>query len=280
MDRRSTPANGRVAASSLRGTVDADYFTDGSPAVVLHSVTDLLATPKGARDRQLVFGAQVTEFERRDGWSFVQAHADGYVGYVKSAALSHDIGPDPTHVVTNAATHVYSAPDLKSPERLWLSMGVKLHVHEIADAFARTPAGFVPRQHLEPLDAPLPDLAETALRLLGCPYLWGGNTSAGIDCSGLVQLACHMAHLACPGDSDQQRRALGTALADDAPIARNDLFFWPGHVALAVNEADIIHANAHHMAVTTETFETVRARIDAAGEGPLLARKRLVPSSL
>ena len=280
MDRRLLPANGRVAAAYLKGKVEAEHFTEGTPAVITQSIADLLEKPDGTRDRQLLFGARVTEYDQRQGWSFVQAQQDGYVGYVRAAALSDAVGPDPTHVVCNQSTQIYTAADLKSQDRQWLSIGTDLHVLEWIDRFARTRFGFVPEQHLRPLKDGAPDLAATAMQLLGCPYLWGGNSSAGIDCSGLVQLACKMANRPCPADSDLQRTDLGDALPNGRAPRRNDLFFWPGHVALALDETRIIHANAHHMAVTIETLADAKSRIDAAGEGPLLAHKRLSPSSL
>lgn len=280
MDRRTTPANERVAATYLRGKVDAARYTDGQAGHVSDSYADLRASPDGPRDRQLLFGASVTVFDTFDGWSFVQSNADDYVGYVQSQAITIPPNDAPTHIVMTPATHAYTAPDLKSPESKWLSMGCHLPVLGQSGTFLETPVGFVPENHLREIDQPEEDPAAVARRLTMAPYLWGGNTSAGIDCSGLVQLAFTLCAIACPADSDQQRIAMGEDLAKQTPPRRNDLFFWPGHVALTISENKLIHANAHHMAVTVEDITEVMSRIDQAGDGPLVAHKRLSSSLL
>ena len=272
-DRRLTPANGRVAALHLRGIVTADAYVAGDPATVRLPVADLLASPGGPRDRQLLLGAAVTVYDRRDGWAFVQARADGYVGYLPEAAL----GPldAPTHRVATPATHVYEAESFKSPDLLHLSFGARLRVTAERAKFWETEAGFVPKKHLRPLDRPFSDPVTVAQIHFGVPYLWGGNSILGIDCSGLVQAALHACDISCPGDSDLQAQALGAVLPDDAPPQRGDLYFWAGHVALAVDEATLIHANAHHMAVAYEPIAAATLRIEAQGDGPVTLRRRL-----
>jgi cell wall-associated NlpC family hydrolase len=142
-----------------------------------------------------------------------------------------------------------------------------------AGAFAETPQGFVPRTHLRPLGDWAADPATVAESLLGTPYLWGGNSRAGMDCSGLVQLAFHACGRACPADSDLQQ-AVGAALPEDVPPRRNDLLFWKGHVALVLDSSRLIHANGHSMSVVTEGIAECFARIAAQGGGPVTARRR------
>ena len=272
-DRRLTPATERVAHVSLRGAVEAPAWTEGSPARVVLPVADLLARPSGPRDRQVLYGAAVTVIERRQGHAFVLAAADGYCGWLAEAAL----GPAEaaTHWISARASHLYREPSLKAPEAAGLSFGARLRLVAEAGRFAETADGwFVPRAHLLPLGDWLADPVEAAMRLLGAPYLWGGNSQAGVDCSGLVQLAFHAAGRACPGDSDLQRAAFGPALPEGTAPARGDLFFWPGHVALAVDGLHLIHANGFRAAVTLEGIETCLARIEAQGEGPLLCHIR------
>lgn len=268
-DRRLTPANGRVAAAHLRGQVAAARYVQGEAAEVAAPVADLLAAPEGARDRQLLLGEAVTVYERRGGWAFVQAAKDGYTGYVAEAAL----GPPgmPTHRVAARATHLYPAPEMKTRERMGLSHGVRLEVTGEAGRFVETPLGFVPRVHVAPLETPEADPVAVAERFLGAPYLWGGNAAFGIDCSGLVQAALTACAIACPGDTDMQE-GLGAPAA--GPPRRGDLLFWTGHVALVRDGETLIHANAHHMAVTIEAIAAVTARIAAAGEGPVTAHRR------
>ncbi|MBI1220629.1 MAG: NLP/P60 hydrolase [Rhodobacteraceae bacterium] len=274
MDRRETPANGRVAHSSLRGMVQADRFTDGEMARVTAPLAEVLAAPGRARDRQALMGARVLVLERRDGWAFVQRQQDGYVGYMAEV----DLGPDatPTHRVAAPATHLYPAANLKLREVALLSLGALLTIVGETGPWAETDGGlFVPAQHLRAVDDYDSDPVAVAAELLGTPYLWGGNSRSGIDCSGLVQAACHACGIACPGDTDLQRARLGRVLADGEPLRRGDLVFWKGHVALMADAGTILHANANAMAVSLEPYDAAVARILAAGEGPVLARKRL-----
>lgn len=271
-DRRLTPFSGRVAAVSLRGQVAAEAFTEGEPARILRPVVDLSPEPGALRDRQLIFGAAVTVIERRAGAAFVQAAADGYCGWVPAAALGAPAAP--THVVSAAATHVYREASIKRGEVMALSLGARLAVLEADATFLRIAEGFVPRPHARPLDPPETDPVAVAERLLGTPYLWGGNSREGIDCSGLVQAALALCGRACPADSDQQRGAFGPFLAAGTVPQRGDLFFWKGHVAMACDGEVLIHANGHTMSVAHEGIGACLARIEAAGEGPFLGLKR------
>lgn len=274
-DPRRTPANGRVAAAYLQGQVAAERFSDGTPAEVTAIVADLRRAPAGARDRQLLLGAAVTVFEDREGWSYVQSTSDGYVGYLRTDQL----GPRGalTHRVCTPATHAYTSDDMKTPERCALPFGAKLTVTNETRKFFETPLGFVPKKHLRPLEMPFGDPVSVAQMFFGTPYLWGGNSIWGIDCSGLVQAGCLACDLPCPGDSDMQETDLGTALAEDAPLQRGDAVFWKGHVGWMVDEVTLLHANAHAMAVAYEPFDQACLRIEAQGDGPVTARRRVSP---
>lgn len=271
-DPRSTPANLRVAARHLAEIPDGAVRVTPQPRRVIKPVCDLLRSPKGPRDRQILWGEIVEEYETHDGWSFVQARKDGYVGYVPTA----DLGPnsEPTHWVAKPATHVYDAPDIKSPDRAALSFGSRLTVLGETGAFAETAEGFVPRVHLLPADRRLADPVAVAELFLGTPYLWGGNSRFGIDCSGLVQTALIACGAACPGDSDQQQAALGRDVTD-GQMQPGDILFWKGHCALVATENRLIHANAFHMAVSHEPLRAAIDRIKSQGDGPITAHKRL-----
>lgn len=273
MDRRETPANGRVAHVSLRGQVTAKRYVEGEPARIAVPLTDLLAAPGGARDRQLTLGARVLVLDRQAGHAFVRSDRDGYVGYVTEDALGPDLPT--THWIAAPAAHLYPAPDLKQREIAMLSLGVELRVTGAAGQFLETPAGFVPATHLRALDDRPTDPVTVATLFLGTPYLWGGNSRFGIDCSGLVQAAHLACGIPCPGDTDLQQARLGHPLPKGAALQRGDLIFWKGHVALMVDAETILHANAHRMMVNTEGYEAAVARIAAAGEGAVTARNRL-----
>lgn len=235
-------------------------------------IADLRRAPDGPRDRQLLMGEAVTVLGITDGWAEVSAERDGYHGYLPENALGTGT---PTHRVRARATHLYAEPDFKTPERLSLSHGARLTVLSSGARFAETPQGHVPLAHLSPLETVESDPVTVAALFLGTPYLWGGNSSFGIDCSGLIQVGCLACGIPCPGDSGPQEAALGTILPEDAPLKRGDLLFWKGHVAWVADTDTLLHANAHHMAVAYEPITAAIARIKAQGDGPVTARKRL-----
>lgn len=274
IDRRLTPANSHIAHESLRDLIEAPQYTTGIWRRVGLGVANLLRAPGGARDRQVLYGERLLQLEARDGYAFVQAEKDGYVGYLALDTLQADGAA--THWVSAPGTHLYPQADFKQPEVMELSFGARVQVKTQDGRFAETDAGlFVPSAHLSPLSDPKPDIVATAALFLGTPYLWGGNGHAGIDCSGLIQAALIAAGHTCPGDSDLQEASLGRDIPDDTALQPGDLLFWRGHVAMVASDTQIIHANAHHMAVVYENTEDAIARIQDQGDGPVTSRKRI-----
>jgi cell wall-associated NlpC family hydrolase len=175
--------------------------------------------------------------------------------------------------VTTLRTLVFAEPDIKSPLLFGLPLGAGVTVvDEAEDRNARyallASGGAVVVQHLAPLGSFERDWTAVAERLLGVPYLWGGKTSLGIDCSGLVQVALAACGIGCPRDTDMQAEAAGAPLPLDAGIEnlrRGDLVFWTGHVGIMRNETILLHANAHHMQVASEPLLEAAERF--AGRG-------------
>ncbi|MDT8857458.1 NlpC/P60 family protein [Paracoccaceae bacterium Fryx2] len=271
MDRRLTPANARAALESLRGQVDAPRFTTGEAASVIRPLVDLRVEPGGPRDRQLLLGDGFLVIDRHEGHAFGQSVKDGHCGYLPEAAL----GPatTPTHWLAAPASHLYPAPDIRAPQFGALTLGARLTVLAEGPRFSQTTAGYVPTRHLRPLGQWHADPVAIAQVFLGTPYLWGGNSRAGLDCSGLVQASLLACGTPCPSDSDLQQ-ALGAPLADKAVLKRGDLLFWKGHVAMAMNADFMIHATSAFMAVVVENTKAAIARIAAGGDGPVIARRR------
>jgi cell wall-associated NlpC family hydrolase len=235
--------------------------------------------PDAPLDTEALMGETVTVYEEREGWSWVQLQADRYVGYMPSEALGPP-GAPPTHCVAALRTFVYPGPDLKLPPRLHLSLAAAVTVSGASGDYSRLASGgFVWSGHLSPLGQHERDFVAVAERLVGTPYLWGGKTSLGLDCSGLVQLSLAAAGIAAPRDTDMQEAALGTAISlltpDLSGLQRGDLVFWRGHVGIMLDAVRLLHANGHHMAVAIEALAEAEARIRANTFGPITTVKRL-----
>ncbi len=277
-DPRLTPANERVAHSALKGQVKAARFSDGDWRQVIAPTAPILDAPNGARLRELLLGEEFCVLETRDGACFGFSRRDGYVGHVPEAALGA-VQPA-SHMISAIRSYAKKIGALKDTgPHMLLSRGARLNICDEHGAWAHFRLGtqdmFVPRAHIRPIAQLEQDPASVAQMYLGTPYLWGGNSALGIDCSGLVQAALLACGIACPGDSDQQLASLGRPLGANSPYQRADLLFWKGHVAMVLNDRQMIHATANAMAVVVEDISAAIARITAAGDGPLLAHKRL-----
>lgn len=275
-----TTKSGIVAAAHLRGQLNADRFVEPTQYRVAMVVTDLLSSPQGSRERQLIRGETINVIHSDGGMAFGYTDKDGYVGWVDIGDILSHPKQTPTHTISAARSYAKSTPGLKTMGPVTpLPFGTRVVVTDEDDGWARiawdggkvTRDLYVPPQHLRPIDQPETDPAAVAERLIGTPYLWGGNSSFGIDCSGLVQAALLACATPCPGDSDLQENAIPNATGS---YQRGDLLFWKGHVAMVTDPDKIIHANAHHMAVAFEPIADAIARIQAQGDGPVTSHKR------
>ncbi len=270
LDRRRHAYRSDLADVMLQGRVDAARFTEGEMRTVVASVAPIRREPRfdAALDSEALRGECVKVFdETAEGWAWVQLAEDGYVGYLPADALGRP-GPAPTHRVAALASFVFPEPDMKRPPLERLTFGARVAVIDESGCYAQIETGgFVWARHLSPLGTHERDFVTVAERFLGVPYLWGGRSSLGIDCSGLVQVSLAAAGIAAPRDSDMQEAELGQEVGDwgTSGLERGDLVFWKGHVGIMRDGATLLHANAHHMAVAAEPFAEARARIDAAG---------------
>ena len=271
MDRRLHRASERIAHVSLAGQTTLP-LTAGEAAAVAPGLADLLSAPSGARERQLAHGEAFRVIDRERGHAFGFAEKDGYCGWLPEAALGPPLAP--THWVASTGTHLYEGPKVQHRDLAALPMGARLAVLGTSGAWAQVAGGWVPMVHLLPMGQWLLDPAAVAEGFLGAPYLWGGNSRAGLDCSGLVQMAHLACGIPCPGDSDLQEK-LGAELTKEEAPRRGDLLFWSGHVAMALDGTRLIHANGHTMNVAVENIDDCIARIAISGGGPVTHRRRM-----
>jgi cell wall-associated NlpC family hydrolase len=276
---RLTPARPDLAARALEGKVEAARFVEGEPREVIDPQLPLRRspTPDAALDTEALMGERVTVYETsEEGWAWGQLDADGYVGFLPASGLAAP-GPPPTHRVSALRTLVFPAPSFKFSPMGALPLGARLAVMRSEGRFALTASGgYVPAQHLAPVESREADFVTVAERFLGTPYMWGGKTSLGLDCSGLVQVALAACGVACPRDTDMQQTTVGE-VATDGPRRRGDLIFWRGHVAIARDESTMIHANAFHLAVAIEPIDQAIARIRGS-DGEVTCVRRVVGS--
>lgn len=280
LDPRLNAFRDDLAVVALKGQVEAPRFVSGRPAHVTVPVTALRRRPEadGPRDTELLHGECVSVFDEADGFAWVQSQRDAYVGYVSLDALGTGT-PAPTHRVSALRSFIYGEPDLKSPMHSWVSLNSPLVVSGTQGRFSTLAGGgYVFSDHLSPMDIFAPDYVSIAEQFLETPYLWGGRSSLGLDCSGLVQCALEAAGIPCPRDTDMQEAALGSAMPDSQPLQRGDLLFWKGHVGIMADGATLLHANATHMKTVEEAVEPAIARI-AQTDGPVTSVKRLAALS-
>ncbi|MGB7102594.1 MAG: C40 family peptidase [Xanthobacteraceae bacterium] len=278
-DPRLTPARADLAAKELEGKVAAARYVDGRLYEVIEPQAPLRNEPRPDTPlaTEALKGERVRIYDMNaEGWAWGQLAADGYVGWLPANALAPP-GPLTTHKVAALRTLVFPGPSIKLPPIEALPLGAHLAVARIADRMAVTAAGgYIPAAHLAPVGHHETDFVAVAERFVGVPYLWGGKTMLGLDCSGLVQVALTACGISCPRDSDMQEAALGVPFEHAAGLAdlkRGDLIFWKGHVGIVSDPGTLIHANAFYMAVTIEPIADAVERIANAGSDVTSGRR-------
>ena len=269
-DPRTTAARGDLAAKYLEGKVEATRFVTGEEFEISAATAPLRRAPSPDAElaTEALKGERVMIYDRNgEGWAWGQLNSDGYVGWLPDRALAKP-GARPTHRITALRTFAFPGPSIKLPPVEALVMGSMITVIREEGSFAVTHEGwYLPRQHVGLIDSRVPDFVAVAEQFAGTPYLWGGKSSFGVDCSGLVQVSLNAAGTGCPRDSDMQQEGLGRALdqSEAKKLKRGDLIFWKGHVAIVRDANSVVHANAHHMATVIESTREAVARIKAAG---------------
>jgi hypothetical protein len=275
-----SPFRQDIAASYLSKYVTSKRFVDGVKMQVLQGVTALRRNPDPYSEQvsQILFGSHFIVYEEKNSWAWGQSLDDHYVGYLPFSALDQGIDK-PTHRVSCLATNLYEEPSGKSRSIQGMPFNSVLKLEKLSrdGRFIQTPVGWVPLEHISPLEEQL-NYVEVAEMFLTCPYLWGGKTLLGIDCSGLVQVALNAFGIMCPRDTGMQFVALKAKHYDDrTSLGRGDIMFFPGHVGIMSDEENLIHANAHHMATVNEPLGHVIDRLREDHEDPVTG---YVPASL
>jgi cell wall-associated NlpC family hydrolase len=278
LDRRLNAFRTDLAEKRLEGQVDALRFVEGKPARVIASTTAMRPEPSltSGIDTELLFGEPVSVLDRRHGWAWVKSGVDDYVGYVEETALG-PAGAEPSHWVTAPRTFVYSEPDMKRPTVKALSMGSRIAVTGEAETrgtrYLLVEDGAVIAKHVAEVGMPVSgDYVDVATRFLASPYLWGGRSGFGLDCSGLVQLSMMMTGKTVLRDTDMQRASIGVEIGRDE-LRRGDLVFWKGHVAIMVDAGMMIHSSGFTMDVSHEGLDEAIKRIEPMYGLPLLYRR-------
>ena len=276
LDKRLNAYRPDLADARLADRVPVSRYAEGRPHVVSAPLIDVKAEPRhdARQTTQALMGEPVAVFEIADGWAWCQLGRDGYVGYVEAGALVEGI-EEATHEVAVPNTFLYPASDLKSAPYSTVYMNTPLSVGDVGEKWSRLADGrYVFTRHVRPLGTASGEPAAAAVVFEHTPYLWGGRTRLGLDCSGLVQTAVHACGLACPRDTDMMEREFGTALPmDPAGLERGDLVFWSGHVGMMLDGERLIHANGHHMLTVIEPLSEALRRIGSMFGQPTSFRR-------
>ncbi len=277
-DKRLTPARPDFAAEYLRGIVDAPRYVEGEERIVFDGSADLrrAPVPDAPLDTEALHGEIFTVYDQdEEGWSWGQLKRDGYVGFMPSKALTADIAA-PTHRVNVLRSFLFGGPSIKLPPMATLSMGSRLTIIGTKDQFAITHRGhYGIADHLQPIEIHATDFVAIAEKFIGIPYFWGGKTSLGLDCSGLVQVSLDAAGIEAPRDTDMQEKSVGTLLPINTQLKRGDLIFWKGHVGIMRDARELLHASGHQMLVVSEPLAEAAQRIEAKGAGPITSIRRI-----
>lgn len=274
LEKRLNAYRNDLADIRLKGKVEAKVFREGGLMQMLAPIATLHRAPAfdAPQETQVLMGEIIRVFDVAEGWAWVQLEQDGYVGYMRAEFLNAKIHTQSHHVIV-PSTVIYTKPNLKTQPVQFLPMNAKVAVTAVQDKFVElATGGFVFAEHLAPVAQVKSDFVWVAEQFLHTPYLWGGKSAHGIDCSGLVQVAFHMCGKECLRDADMQENDLGSPLLINNldGLKRGDLIFWDGHVGTMRDETTLLHASGHQMQVVSEPLQDVVAR-----NMPITKMKRL-----
>ncbi len=266
MDPRITPYRKDLAADFLEGQVDAARFVPGTRIQVCEPVADIrrAPVPDAALDSQALLGEYFKAYEiSGEGWAWGQLETEGYVGYVPTSALTNNI-KEPTHKICARTSFTYPIPGIKSQPVQHIPFGAAVVVEQSEGEFSRLTDGrFIWNRHICDIGTYDTDFVAVCEAMTGTPYLWGGTSAWGFDCSGLIYTGLKAAGIKAPRDSDMLEAGFGEDLGafGNQTFQRGDLIFWKGHIGVMTDEETLLHANGYHMSVVSEPLSEAVTRI-------------------
>lgn len=282
LDKRLNAYRADLADMRLRGTVAAPRYVEGKKARVVVGRAPVRPRPDPQAEVSTFYhyGEMLLVFDEAGGHAWCQSLYDGYVGYVEARQIALGPVPQPTHFVASTGAWAYDAPDLRSQPRDFLPRHSAVVVAASGLVIRGTEyvrldtGGHLPLACLSREPPRSPDIVAAAALYLGCPYLWGGRSWLGLDCSGLVQNAFRDLALTVMRDTDMQEDTIGERVPARGPadLRRGDLLYLPGHVLIYAGADAVIHADGLTMMVRRDELARLMRERGLAFSGFVVRR--------